>query len=148
MKKLRHFYLISVLLFVAFSAQTQNIECGQQETSILSLVKASGDIPTFFIGAESYIITEPEFKYSGTIPLNTGQTMSIGLPFAAVSISGNHLSFTISNEAFMWYLYKSPFKEDGFFDVQVNIYDNFWSGSGYLPYIVRIGIIRIVFKEY
>ncbi|RHR39059.1 MULTISPECIES: hypothetical protein [Parabacteroides] len=148
MKKLGHFYLISVLLFVSFYAQSQNIKCGQQETSTSSLVKPLGDIPTFFIGAESYIITEPEFKYSGTIPLNYGQTMNIGLPFAAVSISGNHLSFTISNEEFMQKLYKSPHKENGFFDVQVNISDNMWSGSGYIPYLVRIGIIRIIFKEY
>ena len=44
MKKLGHFYLISVLLFVSFYAQSQNIKCGQQETSTSSLVKPLGDI--------------------------------------------------------------------------------------------------------
>ena len=145
MKHLRSFYLIFSLLCINICVISQNKENLNQE--IITPYLEDMHVPTFFIGAVAFDLTQPEFSYSRNLNLNNYETIEFNIPFASsFSINGSHISFTISREEFMWRVYRAH-ADDGFWDIQIPIYyPIYWGGNGYINALSRIGILRVVFK--
>lgn len=145
MKHLRNYCLIFSLLCVSIYVTSQNRENTNQEFITPQLENTH--VPTFFIGAVAYDLTQPEFSCSVNLHLNNYETIEFNLPFASsFSISGGHISFTISKEEFLRRIYRVH-AADGFWDIQIPIYyPIYWGGNGYINALSRIGILRVVFK--
>ena len=100
------------------------------------------------VGVVTYELAKNEpLVYNKTLNIGGYTHIYVSLPFADhLYINGMHLEFTISKENVLWYF--RDYLSQGYFDLQINLYDGTYIGWPDNPgYVSVTKVIRIIFDK-
>ena len=118
---MKRFFFVSLLLVLGVGIQLH----ASQKSCETAISKSNSSVPMVYLAPVTYDMNLPEFSYSTTLPLNTGEkVLFFNLPIAYylfVDENTGKIEFKIGKELFESKIYRN-YKDQGYFDLEIPVY--------------------------
>lgn len=143
---MKRFFFVSFLLVLGVGIQLH----ASQKCCETTISKSNSSVPMVYLAPVTYDMSLPEFSYSTTLPLNTGEkVLFFNLPIAYylfVDEDTGKIEFKIDKETFKFQIYRK-YKDQGYFDLEIPVYIRYEGSGENFPYMTRIFVLRILWTN-